>query len=1604
MKEKILKFRKNKLAFYTSLVFVLLIVISLGTAILTRTLNIGGKAKIKESSWIIYFDDVRDVSASQSYDERARIVDLAKTRIEFEAELKNPGDYYEFYVDTVNDGTIDAAIDSIDKFEFTEEQKKYLELTVIDMETGLELKRCDTLLAGERKEVKAIVKFKDGLDLSEYPTEEQNLDLYFDIHYVQHPIDGCETIPRETKYKLTILPNGGTYNDRTTPTRVYMKENEEYTVGIPTRKLYNFDGWEVVTPNEDGDYDVVGITGDEDYTFTPVDGNTKGSYKFIMGVTPVFIRAKWIENDYVARIEDTYYTTIQAAFDSVDLKNPKTNRKWDDNTVWLLKDTTEYPTNNAEDAFTFNLDGHTVTGSITNSKKSNITMVNGRVETKNIEDFNTKINDNTYTFTEEERKDLYGFINYGTLNLGIDEGLVEVENSIALVGNQAGLYNYEDRNDETKSAVFNFYDGYLEGLSGIVGEYDDTPERYFVFSEYKRDINRTRVYLVRDSSRAVAKTYANNVIYHYNLQSAIDALTSHQKDYGTTREKDYKVDAIRNFEAAYELSVGESTKVEFDLVGFTVQTGEKITNEGNLKILNSKENQSTLKPSVTIENKGNLEIENINVAATADKDVILNSGKLDLSKVVLTAKDAYGVKNVGTGDIDIDKDTILKSDDKCGLYNTGSNLTIETGKVYCFLNEGTATVSGNVEYITFAKKTQPNLNNIQYVPAIRNTGTLNFDGGNVTTDLNTNMIENTATFNFNDGVIHSEYLAVSNTGRFNVNGSEVSSTKTAMSGGTIIVNGGDVKSETEAAITEATIDVKKGTVYTEEGETAIAGRSNVTVSGGTVRGTNYGIYYINNYYTATVTVTDGFVEAPKGIYVNTVNVKGGEVIGEEYGILTNNYTMTGGTVRSTEGIGVTINNTGNITGGEVYGATYGVLSKNTLTLGEDEGEISSTSPMLLGELYGLYIEGETTNFYDGILKGQTDGYYGPITGTPLGGVVFEGDEYIKKTEENKYIHSEETDEEAKYYNTDFIGVFKPWLRIGETTYNTLNAASEAISAKDEATIYVIDDADVLFAQKIIDENKDKKITLDLNGHKVTTTQDITNYSNLTITDSSTSENKQEDVGTGEGTLIIKKNNGIINYQQITINGGRFESITEQVIINKASEVTNDEVKKGIVINNATFSVSNNAILNGYYENNTTKSGYVVINGVNVENSTNFINNSSGNVVINGTKNKNTDEHTTVINSSNYAVINPSGTTTINGGKISAGNRVVSGDGSIIVNEEKNINLEDENQVASTELYSKDDYALAATYYGSVTVNGGTIVSEKNTAVYSQYYITINDGNITGTTGVYNTCHTISWWNMCIYGNVTITGGKITGTTDNGVVLTGDDGGNRITGGEIVGQTNGLDNRSLSTVTLGVKGGALDIKSPSITGIGEYGLNNTGYIYFYDGILKGKKKESVENSSHNGLISEVEDATMVVRDYEFINKQEYQTEYLKTQDDWLQVGEDSSNTYNTTDAASAAVKPGDKIYVIADTNIRFKQAINSDYDIDFDLNGHSVVFTQSITIKSPTTFEGEGQFKNTRTNMLVNQSDTKINSGNFITDSGDAIVSSGKLTVNGGLLH
>ena len=115
---------KKKNISYT-FVLILFLLISIGYAALNSTLNINGKSSISKNTWDVHFDNivVKDGSV-----EAIKLPTIENnTTVDFEVALNLPGDFYEFTVDVVNNGTIDAMIESITKTpDLTENQLKYI--------------------------------------------------------------------------------------------------------------------------------------------------------------------------------------------------------------------------------------------------------------------------------------------------------------------------------------------------------------------------------------------------------------------------------------------------------------------------------------------------------------------------------------------------------------------------------------------------------------------------------------------------------------------------------------------------------------------------------------------------------------------------------------------------------------------------------------------------------------------------------------------------------------------------------------------------------------------------------------------------------------------------------------------------------------------------------------------------------------------------------------------------------------------------------------------------------------------------------------------------------------------------------------------------------------------------------------------------------------------------------------------------------------------------------------------------------------------------------------------------------------------------------------
>ena len=88
----------------------LIILLGIGYAYLNSGLSINGTTNISNASWNVYWDSVNVTSGSVTDVTTAAYILTGETEVEFNVNFTKPGDFYEFTVDAVNDGSIDAMI------------------------------------------------------------------------------------------------------------------------------------------------------------------------------------------------------------------------------------------------------------------------------------------------------------------------------------------------------------------------------------------------------------------------------------------------------------------------------------------------------------------------------------------------------------------------------------------------------------------------------------------------------------------------------------------------------------------------------------------------------------------------------------------------------------------------------------------------------------------------------------------------------------------------------------------------------------------------------------------------------------------------------------------------------------------------------------------------------------------------------------------------------------------------------------------------------------------------------------------------------------------------------------------------------------------------------------------------------------------------------------------------------------------------------------------------------------------------------------------------------------------------------------------------------
>lgn len=267
---KRVKFNVNRKIMYSILCIMMILVFSLtlAYAVLSTTLNISGNSEVIASNWNIYLNNPRVTTGSVN----SSIPTINGNVLNFSAVLTTPGDFYEFTVDVVNDGSIDAVIENVVKSpELTTAQAKYLNYE-ISYQNGESVSAKQTLRAGSTMPIKVRVEFRKDIIASDLPSSENSLNLKLTLIYIQS--DGNGTLVENDGNQIVFI--NGSLDD--VGTIVKIGSEEFYVIGSEDNNIKLFSKYNL---------DVGGVYENDFWSANDVEDMSGMQSSFLLGYSQV---------------------------------------------------------------------------------------------------------------------------------------------------------------------------------------------------------------------------------------------------------------------------------------------------------------------------------------------------------------------------------------------------------------------------------------------------------------------------------------------------------------------------------------------------------------------------------------------------------------------------------------------------------------------------------------------------------------------------------------------------------------------------------------------------------------------------------------------------------------------------------------------------------------------------------------------------------------------------------------------------------------------------------------------------------------------------------------------------------------------------------------------------------------------------------------------------------------------------------------------------------------------------------------------------------------------------------------------------------------------
>lgn len=254
-----------KIKFYKKkyLLFMILF-ISIGFAFLSANLNINGIFNIASSTWDVHFENIEIINNNIEAD--LPVIDSNKTEVTFSGAFNEPSEVFEFSVDVVNGGSINAMVNEILKTGITSENESFIDFKV-NYYDGSEINKLDLLKANSRTRINIKIEYKYEIDTLA-TLGEQNFSLA--LNYVSAT---KEAVDRKNDFQLSdnnnVITLASAKKNSMSNLRIFGNNEQEIFYG---QNLYNY---------KDVDTSIYGVTNgataDEDGWITMSYDNTSGS-------------------------------------------------------------------------------------------------------------------------------------------------------------------------------------------------------------------------------------------------------------------------------------------------------------------------------------------------------------------------------------------------------------------------------------------------------------------------------------------------------------------------------------------------------------------------------------------------------------------------------------------------------------------------------------------------------------------------------------------------------------------------------------------------------------------------------------------------------------------------------------------------------------------------------------------------------------------------------------------------------------------------------------------------------------------------------------------------------------------------------------------------------------------------------------------------------------------------------------------------------------------------------------------------------------------------------------------------------------------------------